>query len=190
MVRKPRLVDQQTLDLRLALRRRQRTQVNLLELQWPAVVDNRRRLAVDDLECGPQVFTASDDDVQRLLQHLDVQLSPKPHRLGFVVNRLSSNRLLHKPDALLVGAERARERAVAGRDRLIDRRRARLLQQFLLPGNRRIRRRKIVGAQPAPYQRRLFCDSGFLEEIRQRNSNWELLTEQRQALNGKQRVAP
>ena len=73
---------------------------------------------------GPQIFMARDDDVQRLLQHVDVQFSPKPHRLGFVINRLTSNQLLHKPDPLLVGAERARKRAVAGRDRLIDRRRS------------------------------------------------------------------
>ncbi len=40
MIWKPRLVNQQTLDFRLALSRRQRTQVNLLELKRPIFVDN------------------------------------------------------------------------------------------------------------------------------------------------------
>ena len=62
----PRLVDQQTLDFRFALWRRKRTQVNLLELEGPAVVRNRERLIVDDLYCGSNIFTAGNDGVKRL----------------------------------------------------------------------------------------------------------------------------
>ena len=70
---------------------------------------------------------AGNDDVQRLLQHLDVQFPAKPHCLSFIVNRRSVDHLLHEPNSLLVGTERAGKRAVAGRYRLIDRRRTSLL---------------------------------------------------------------
>ncbi len=67
VVPNPRLVDQQTLDFRFAPWRRKRTQVNLLEMDRPAVVRNRERLIVDDLYCGSKIFATRDDGVQGLL---------------------------------------------------------------------------------------------------------------------------
>ena len=65
VVSNPRLVDQQTLDFRFALWQRKRTQVNLLELDGPAVVRDRERLIVDDLYCGSNIFTTGNDGVKR-----------------------------------------------------------------------------------------------------------------------------
>src|ERR1700733_14646287 len=110
MVWEPRLVNQQTINFRFALRRRQRTQVYLVEPQWPTLVDNSREFVVGGPNSGSQNFMPSDDDVQ----------------------------LFHKPDPELVGTERTWERAVSGRNRLIDSRGADFLQQLFFPGHSRI----------------------------------------------------
>ena len=93
MIGTARLVDEQTFDFRVALRRRQRTQVDLFELQWPAVVDNGKRLAINRPNGCPQVFTPLNNDVEGLFQHLGVQLAPEPRSLCLVINRLSGNYL-------------------------------------------------------------------------------------------------
>src|ERR1700726_1236755 len=144
MVWEPRLVNQQTINFRFALRRRQRTQVYLLEPQWPALVDNSREFVAGGPNSGSQNFMPSNDDVQRLLYQVDVQCSPKPYCLRLVINRLFGIQLFHKPDPHLVGTERTWERAVSGRNRLIDSGGADFLQQLFFPSHSRIGGRKIV----------------------------------------------
>ena len=100
MIRTPRLVDQQTLQLRASrCSGRQRTQVDLSDLQSPAVVDERHRLVVDRSNAGAKIFATGDNDVQGLFQHLEFQFAREPHRLGLVVYGLSANHLLHEPDS-------------------------------------------------------------------------------------------
>ena len=90
----PRLVDQQARNFGLALRRRQRTQVDLLNLQSPVVMDECRRLVVDRSKARAQIFVAGNDGVQSLVQHLELQFAVEPNRLSLVVNGLSANDLI------------------------------------------------------------------------------------------------
>ena len=101
MIGTPRLVDQQTLDFRLALLGPQPAQVDLLQPQRPALVHNRHGLFVDALDRAPQHLVPRDDNVQRLFQGVDVEFSPQPYCLNLVVDRHPRIELLQEPQPLL-----------------------------------------------------------------------------------------
>src|ERR1700722_6604899 len=113
-----RLSDKDTLQLRIPLIRRQKTQIHPPEPDRPTLVDDRIWHTVRDFNRGTKCLVPGDNHVECPLQRIGIEFYPKAHSLGLVINRYSVINLLKEPEPLLSGAERARGERVAPRDYL------------------------------------------------------------------------